>query len=127
MEQQPLIESTNDSKREETLNRVYSSIDTAKDLLKSLKFKKGGKCRLSVLKPTKRNGYIQVSGFGVNKLMTLGDLLCAVKGQQRQCGQLVSHLCGQPACMIPEHVVLESAQEEQRPQKLQSVSRLWKL
>ena len=59
--------------------------------------------------PTKRNGYVQLSWEGVNKLTTLGEVLAWVNGCSVFPGVLqASHLCDQPRCTILEHVVVET-------------------
>lgn len=68
-----------------------------------------GWCELSVLAPTKVNGYIQVSVGGVNKAVLLGELLLWSTGAVLAEGDQVSHLCCQPSCSVPSHVILENA------------------
>lgn len=96
-------------RRQYLLEKIYSKDGLfAKWILSKLDYIENGPCKLCTLKPYKKAGYIQISIFGANKIMTLGSLLCAVKGERRKEGQHVSHLCNQPACLIPEHVTLES-------------------
>lgn len=93
------------------------------DLLQQLRqnSEKSGLCLSSRLKPSKRGGYIQVSFKGANKVMTLQEVLLLVAGKDievaRAEGQAMvppvvfhaSHLCDNPACLIPEHICIEPA------------------
>lgn len=81
----------------------------------TVKVEMEGYCPLVKLKPNKANGYIQISWGGANHFTTLGDLLLWSKGERidrevknpLQC----SHLCHNPACSDPRHVVIETAKE----------------
>lgn len=77
--------------------------------LAKLKTQREGWCELSVLAPTKTNGYIQVSVGGVNKAVLLGELCLWASGSVLDEGGQVSHLCGHPSCSVPSHVIVESA------------------
>jgi hypothetical protein len=72
---------------------------------------KKGFCTIYNLKPSKVNGYVQISFGGVNKFCTLGEMLGWAAGFRTSMaeGIQVSHLCGEPRCMLPAHVVPESA------------------
>jgi hypothetical protein len=69
---------------------------------------KDGFCLLSVLKPTKEGGYIQLSSEGANKFATLQEVLLWARGDRLQPGQHASHLCDKPKCLMKEHIVAES-------------------
>lgn len=82
-----------------------------------------GFCSLSTLKPTKAGGYIQVSAQGANHFAMLQEVCLWARGinvsglddirsaLMRGLDSQISHLCDQPACTLPEHVILESAVE----------------
>lgn len=70
------------------------------------------------LVPSKEGGYAQVSVDGFNKFITLGKMLgCAaglyideVLGRNNGKEKMeISHRCHNPLCIIPAHVLLESA------------------
>jgi hypothetical protein len=83
-------------------------------ILEGLDFKTVGFCRLSTLKPTKAGGYVQISWGGANKFCVLEDLLLWSKGVIKEQGCQCSHLCGNPLCLVPEHIIEESAVENNR-------------
>ena len=73
---------------------------------------RSGFCWVTTMVPTKKRGYIQLSYKGANKFCTLGEMLGWVKGMVTTRGQAeISHLCHNPLCTIPAHVVLESPVE----------------
>lgn len=77
----------------------------------SLRVEVKGFCRVSVLKPSKEGGYVQLSGDGANKYAVLHEVLLWAKGEEVQHGvDHISHLCDEPRCTIKEHVVVESPQ-----------------
>lgn len=71
-------------------------------------------CTLANLQPTKLGGYPQASWEGANKFATVGEVVIWSKGQAKlqhpdpKVGDEVSHLCTQPRCMDPDHIILES-------------------
>ncbi|ESU15502.1 hypothetical protein FGSG_13495 [Fusarium graminearum PH-1] len=56
-----------------------------------------------------RNGYIQVNWEGAGKFATLHQVLAWSRGLVAEGEEQVSHLCGKPACLIAEHVVIKNA------------------
>jgi len=92
-----------------TSARTSPGAQLARAILGSLKAKADGWCRLSVLQPTKKDGYVQISYAGQNKFAILQDVLVWANGWSKGEGQQASHLCGHPLCTIPEHVCLEVA------------------
>lgn len=70
-----------------------------------------GFCRLSPMKPSKAGGYIQVSDGGANKFATLQEVLIWAGGRDLTGGAQASHLCCRPSCTVIEHVIPESAEE----------------
>jgi hypothetical protein len=84
---------------------------------------KSGLCLMSLLKPSKQNGYVQASFRGANKVMTVQEILLLVSGLDIEARRAVgrahvppvlyhaSHRCGHPACLIPDHICIESAEE----------------
>ena len=98
---------------------VTSQPEEAKIILASQKVSQTrGWCQLSTLRPTKQNGYIQVSGNKVNKFILLHHLVLAAQGPpvgtfdengKVSGGMHVSHLCGQPRCMTMGHMVAEDS------------------
>ena len=73
-----------------------------------------GFCLEAELAPSKSNGYIQLSYNGANKFCVLGDMLGWARGVQAGDGEQISHLCGNPKCIIPAHVVVETVVENNR-------------
>jgi hypothetical protein len=67
-----------------------------------------GFCALSTLQPSKEGGYIQLSYQGANKFAVLQEVLVWANGAQVSYGDHASHLCDKPACVVREHVVVES-------------------
>jgi hypothetical protein len=62
--------------------------------------------------PSKKGGYVQLSAFGVNKFCVLGEMLGWAKGINNIGGTLeISHLCHNPLCTIPSHVVAETRRD----------------
>lgn len=84
--------------------------DLCRVLLSGLPGKKKGFCRVCTLKPTKVGGYVQLSVAGANKFATLGEVLLWSKSVTLGLGNdfQVSHLCHEPLCLCPEHVVVET-------------------
>jgi len=57
---------------------------------------------------TKKNGYVQVS-FGGKKIGTLNNLSFYIENKKSiQDGYHLSHLCSQPLCFNPKHLVEET-------------------
>lgn len=81
------------------------------EILKGLDFEVEGFCKKTSLKPTKNDGYVQVSWGGANKFCVLGELLLWAGGFCKSQGQQCSHLCHQPLCLEVSHVCLESVKE----------------
>lgn len=73
--------------------------------------KEDGFCRLSLMKPSKTGGYIQVSDGGANKFATLQEVLIWAGGRDLTGGAQASHLCRRPNCTVIEHIIPESAEE----------------
>lgn len=73
-----------------------------------------GWCKISQLRPSKANGYIQVSYGGANKFATLQDIVLWSKGLEVYAGHQVSHLCGMPGCTVASHIACETELENQR-------------
>jgi hypothetical protein len=65
-------------------------------------------CRIVNLQPSKDGGYIQVSWKGANKFALLQEVAMWSAGRFVRPGLQHSHLCGQPACAVPEHIIEES-------------------
>lgn len=91
--------------------RLMSDASEAQKQIDALDTVEDGFCRLVKLKPSKENGYIQLSWQGANKYAVLQEVLIWAKGLQAQHGQHISHLCDKPRCAIKEHVVVESPAE----------------
>jgi hypothetical protein len=70
-----------------------------------------GWCLDLLYSPTKAGGYIQLSWGGANKFCTVGELLVWASGNQVPDQSQVSHLCHNPRCLVPDHVVVESPKE----------------
>lgn len=66
------------------------------------------------MKPTKKNGYIQVSSGGANKFAMLQEVVLWAGGFELAEGEQCFHRCGQPACLVPGHVIAESELLNQR-------------
>lgn len=72
-----------------------------------------GWCSLANLVPNKAGGYPQVSWEGFNKFATLGEVVLWSDGRCKpptavgEEGTEVSHLCHQPRCMVPSHLIIE--------------------
>jgi hypothetical protein len=93
-----------------------SSPALARQILGGLDTKRVGFCPVSGLKPSKDGGYIQLSFDGANKFATLGEVLLWSRGVtlNNVPGSQCSHLCSTPSCTDPNHVVVESAVENNR-------------
>ena|ERR1039457_3349990 len=81
-----------------------------KKILGGLDTQDVGFCKLTTLKPSKEGGYVQLSWGGANKFAVLQEVLLWAKGvtldvSSDQC----SHRCGNPLCVLPEHICRESA------------------
>lgn len=90
-------------------------IGLCKRVLGRVPFTVSGWCKLAAMKPSKEDGYIQLSWDGVNKFAVLGEVVVWSKGLQKDAEyklgkstQDVSHLCNQTRCMNPDHVIIES-------------------
>lgn len=78
-------------------------------MIEALKTEKDGFCRVSVLRPSKAGGYIQLSSGGANKFAVLHEVLLWCKGEIKTTdNQHISHLCDKPSCAVKEHVVLKA-------------------
>lgn len=101
--------------RIESVREIFrQDIELCNRLLGGLQYEKMGECKLCKLKPSKDNGYIQLSALGANKFAVLQEVLLwasgvtqVVRDDNLQC----SHRCGHPSCLVPGHVCLESAQK----------------
>lgn len=80
----------------------------SQQILSSLGYTVEGWCLLSLLKPTKDKGYVQVSWGGANKFCVLGELLLWAQGITLVDKYQASHRCCQPLCLIAPHVCSES-------------------
>jgi hypothetical protein len=112
----PLSEAENES--EVTRMRLILESDKNKclELLKGIKkWHTEGWCELVDMVPSKDDGYIQLSYRGVNKVAILQHVVVWSKGDfLRRPDDQVSHLCHHPSCRKSEHVVIESAGENNR-------------
>ena len=88
--------------------QMQQNPELARNILQSLKTQQDGFCQLSILKPSKKGGYVQLSSQGANKFAVLQEVLLWAKGEKAVYGDHVSHLCDKPKCMLPEHMYLES-------------------
>jgi len=92
----------------------------AKKILSKITTVPDGWCKLSTAAPTSGKGYSQVSGEGVNKFATLQELVLWAGGGAKPAHSDktdpndVSHLCDQPACTVPSHVVVEAKDANNR-------------
>jgi len=81
-------------------------------LLAGLPYLQKGFCRLCLLKPNKEGGYVQLSAEGANKFAMLQEVLVWSRGvTERVLGEQCSHLCGNPLCLVAEHIIMESAKD----------------
>jgi len=81
----------------------------AQEFLESLEVVRNGFCYDTKLKPSKENGYIQLSWKGANKFCVLGEMLVWAAGKKvTNPDDQVSHRCHNPKCTIPAHVLVES-------------------
>jgi hypothetical protein len=91
--------------------KMMNDAGVARACLNALHTKSKGFCRLSILKPSKEGGYIQLSYGGANKFAVLQEVLVWSRGEQIPYLHHASHLCDEPACTIPEHIVVETPAE----------------
>jgi len=91
------------------------------EILRGLDYENVGFCRLSKNKPTKENGYVQVSWGGANKFCVIEELLLWSQGVIKDSGEHCSHLCCRPLCLVPAHICAEGAQEN----NLRKGCRVW--
>jgi hypothetical protein len=93
--------------------RCISDPELCKKILDGLDVQEAGFCKLCLLTPSKDDGYIQVSFGGANKFAILQELVLWSGGVTRRVGtgDQISHLCGNPACVLLEHLCVESAQK----------------
>lgn len=88
-----------------------------KQILAKYKTFTQGWCNLTTLKPSKTDGYVQISHGGANKFTTLGCVVLWASGRAKPAysGKTdpwdVSHLCDEPRCTVLEHVTVESRQK----------------
>ena len=92
--------------------QVLSDPEYALKVLSRIDAVDRGWCQLVTLAPTKQGGYVQVSFEGANKFMMLQQVVAAANNQylveeSDQC----SHLCHEPLCKVPSHVVVESREQ----------------
>jgi hypothetical protein len=66
-----------------------------------------GWCKVLNLVPTKKNGYAQLSWEGVGKFASLQEVVLWASGNSKIYGEDCSHLCGQPLCLVTNHVIPE--------------------
>lgn len=99
---------------QEMRSRVSADPVLARQILEGLDYEEVGWCRLSTLKPTKKNGYIQLSWGGANKFACLQEVVLWAGGGRLLPGEQCSHLCGRPACLGLDHIIAESELENQR-------------
>lgn len=86
----------------------------ARNILRKLKHYTKQWCKSSPLVPTKDNGSPQVSYGGYNKFALLSDLVLWSQGidtsdKGDELNLQASHLCDNPTCMDPEHIIVETA------------------
>ena len=100
--------------------RVFENAELAQSLLDPFLAiaAKRGWCVVTRARPTKVNGYPEVMLDG-SYCMTLPNLLLALKGHKELVhvsSRVVhaSHLCGNPQCVVKEHVVPETPQKNNR-------------
>jgi hypothetical protein len=98
----------------ESVSSFSSDPDAAQACLASLKFEMKGWCWCCLLKPSKEGGYVQISWEGANKFAVLQEVVLWARGGFLGDGEQCSHLCGNPLCMTPGHVIAESELENQR-------------
>lgn len=79
-------------------------------ILNGLESVSDGWCTLVKLKPTKNEGYVQISYGGANKFVMLQELVLWEGGVTLVDGQQASHLCHKPLCK-ESHVCAESVAE----------------
>jgi Zinc-binding loop region of homing endonuclease len=91
-----------------TSRRALTNQDLAQKILDGLKTTTHEWCELSVLQPTKKAGYIQLSKAGFNKFACLQDVVLWAGGYQKLGGQDASHRCSKPACTVVGDVIPES-------------------
>lgn len=99
------------------------SPEVCRGILDDLSCTIDGWCRLANIKPNKSNGYPQVSWRGMNHVAVAGEIALWARGEMKPYkphGNIhpvedqvfqISHLCGKSRCVVPEHVVVETAQE----------------
>ena len=89
--------------------QVLSDPLYALNVLDRIKAVNDGWCQLVKRAPTKLGGYVQVSFGGANKFMMLQQVVAAANRQYlTRVDDQCSHLCNQPLCKVPSHVVVES-------------------
>jgi len=105
------LQGSDDVRGSDTSRASGSGTVLARHILSSLLVEIEGWCRATSLKPSKANGYVQLSYKGKNKFAVLQDVLLWANGVSKGGGLQASHLCNRPTCTIPEHVCAESARD----------------
>ncbi|KAI8943889.1 hypothetical protein F4801DRAFT_573543 [Xylaria longipes] len=70
-----------------------------------------GYCNVTTLQPSKPGGYVQMSYGGANKFAMLQEILLWAQGHQKLPSDQCSHLCGEPKCLLRNHIIAESVAE----------------
>ena len=109
----PSLMSYEELEKNESILLSYEACpERCQALINKLRMKPGfiteGWCELSLLKPSKINGYAQVSAEGANKFACLEHIVLWAGGGFLGGGQQVSHLCARPQCLRSDHVIAES-------------------
>ena len=97
-----------------TSRRALTNQELAQTILDGLKTTTYEWCELSVLKPTRKEGYIQISKAGFNKFACLQDIVLWAGGFQKLEGEDASHRCSKPACTVVGDVIPESKLDNNR-------------
>lgn len=95
-------------KADDVRQKLKSDPELAREVIEGLATEVDGFCRLSTLRPTKENGYVQLSHDGANKFALLHEVLLWSTGTLCPEGQHISHLCDKPRCVVAHHVAVES-------------------
>lgn len=106
---------SNTVKREVLRELCQTSPEVARDIIAKYKQRAvlEGWCWVLPLKPTKDNGYVQVSWGGVNKLAVLQEVVLWANDTVVEKGQDASHLCHQKRCLNLSHIIPEAAPDNQ--------------
>ncbi len=99
-------------KVEAARNEFKSNPAKAQEFLSDLRVEPKGFCLDCQLAPSKENGYIQLSYGGANKFCVLGEMVGWASGiHLLGSTDQISHLCHNPKCIVPAHVVVESVKD----------------